>query len=99
MKILCKCIPKNIWICYNLDTIVAGDVYIYVNIKRVIYGLKQSDLLAYDNIVDNLASSGYSSIPNTIRMWKHDTKKTEFCLCVDDFGIKYLSDEDVHYLL
>ena len=32
-------------------------------------------------------------------MWKHDTKPITFCLCVDDFGVKYTNREDVEHLL
>ena len=32
-------------------------------------------------------------------MWGHTTKKTKFCLCVDDFGIKYFSKADADHLL
>ena len=31
-------------------------------------------------------------------MWKHKTRPTIFCLCIDDFGIKYFKDEDLHHL-
>ena len=31
-------------------------------------------------------------------MWKHETRDTIFCLCVDDFGVKYFSKEDVQHL-
>ena len=32
-------------------------------------------------------------------MWKHETRRTKFCLCVDDFGIKSFSDADTNHLL
>ena len=32
-------------------------------------------------------------------MWKHKERKTVFCLCVDDFGVKYHSKEDTDHLL
>ena len=34
----------------------------------------------------------------TLGLWKHKTKKTIFCLCVDNFGIKYYSAEDLQHL-
>ena len=45
------------------------------------YDIKQADLLAYDNIIDNVPSSGYSPISTTIDMWRHDTRKIFFSLC------------------
>jgi hypothetical protein len=31
--------------------------------------------------------------------WQHDTRPTKFCLCVDDFGVKYFSTADADHLL
>ena len=56
-------------------------------------------MLEYDHIVDILSSSSYSQIPTNIGMWKHDTKKAKLCPCVDNFEIKYFSDENAHHLL
>ncbi len=32
-------------------------------------------------------------------MWKHNTRKTKFCLCVDNFGIQYHSKADANHLI
>ena len=50
--------------------------YLYVIIIRGTHSIKQSSILVYDNLVDNIPSSNYSSIRTTIGMWKHDTKNT-----------------------
>ena len=31
-------------------------------------------------------------------MWEHETRPTKFCICVDDFGIKYFSKADAEHL-
>ena len=67
-----KYTPDDIWTHYSLDTIVADGGYLYAKIEREIYGLKQAAVLAYDHLVDNISSSGYSPIPTTIGMWKHN---------------------------
>ena len=41
---------------------------------------------------------GYEHILGSLGMWKHKTRKTIFCLCIDDFGITYFSKEDVQHL-
>jgi hypothetical protein len=99
MKIPWKYIPQDIRDRYNLETMVTADNYIYVKIKKGMYGLKQAAVLAYDNLVHNLAKSGYTPIAHTIGMWQHDTKRTKFCLCVDDFGVKYFCKDDAEHLL
>ena len=61
------------------------------------YGLKQAALLAHQQLITNLAPYGYHPIPDN-NFWKHETKPTIFCLCVDDFGIKYHSKADADHL-
>ena len=36
-----------------------------------------------------LAQFGYEPIPLTLSYWCHKINPTKFCLCVDDFGLKY----------
>ena len=67
--------------------------------KKGMYGLKQAAVLAYNNLVNNLREHGYAPIPQTVGLWKHKTLPTTFCLCVDDFGIKYFKKEHADHLL
>ena len=90
MKILYKYIPYYIWTCYSLETIVADDVYLYANNKMGAYGLKQADLLAYDILVENIWSSVYSPISDTIGMLKYDTKRTNFVFVWMVLGLNIL---------
>lgn len=61
------------------------------------YGLNQSAILAHQQLVQNLAPFGYHPNSNT-KFWKHETRPTIFCLCVDDFGVKYFSKDDSDHL-
>lgn len=99
MRILWKYIPEDIRIRYGLHEKLADDGYIYVKIKKGMYGLKQAAVLAFDNLVHNLSKHGYTPCPNTLGIWRHTTRKTKFCLCVDDFGVKYYSKADAQHLL
>ena len=40
---------------------------------------------------------GYYPVPFTNGLWEH--KSIFFCLCVDDFGVKYFSNDDANNLL
>ena len=62
------------------------------------YDLKQASVLAYQNLTKLLTNGGYQHIVESLGMQKHKTRKTHFCLCVDDFGVKYCSKEDVQHL-
>ena len=98
MKIPWKYFPTDIRTRYKLHDKVHKD-YIYVRIRRGMYGLKQAAILAYDQLVAHLKPHGYLPVPGTNGIFRHTTRRTKFCLCVDDIGIKYYNDDDVEHLL
>ena len=97
MKVHIKYFPADIIQQYALNNL-AHNGYIYIKIKKGMYGLKQASVLAYQNLTKLLTDGGYQHIVGSLGMWKHKTRKTLFCLCVDDFGVKYYSKEDVQHL-
>lgn len=99
MKIHMTYFPQDIIDQYYLNGKVTSDGYIYMCIKKGMYGLKQAAVISYDNIACNLNPHGYHPIPHTLGLWKHNTRKTTFCLCVDDFCIKYYNNDDADHLL
>jgi hypothetical protein len=98
MRIPLKYLPEDIMIRYNLSEKIHQN-YIYCKIKKGMYGLKQAAILAYNHLKQNLAPYGYEPIPHTDGLWRHKTRKITFCLCVDDFGIKYFNKQDVDHLI
>ena len=99
MRIHSRFFPPDVRKQYNIDSLIASDNYVYIRIKKGMYGLIQAATLAYKNLKKNLEPHGYYPCPNTEGLWKHVSRRTTFCLCVDDFGIKYFSKEDVNHLL
>jgi hypothetical protein len=99
MKIKYKYFPDDIRKKYELWNLVSADGYIYIRIKKGMYGLKQAALLAYQHLVKQLAPYGYHPCPYITGLWEHDTRRTIFCLFVDDFGVKYFSKQDAEHLL
>ena len=83
---------------YNLTSMFHNN-YIYCAINKGMYGLPQAAILAYDQLCEHLKNFGYTPIPGTSGMFQHCTRPTIFCLCVDDFGIKYFSKDDANHLL
>ena len=63
------------------------------------YGLKQAAVLAYDQLKKHLATHGCHLIKGTTGLWEHEMRQTKFCVCVNDFGIKYFNKEDLEHLL
>ena len=63
------------------------------------YGLKQAAILVYNNLQANLKPFGYVPVIGTVGLYKHESQLTIFCLCVDDFGIKYNNTRNTQHLL
>ena len=64
----------------------------------VFYGLKQSGRIAHDELVTHLLPYGYKPSKRTPGLWKHETKPISFILCVDDFGIRYIGENNLQHL-
>lgn len=75
------------------------DGYYYVEIAKGIYGLPQAGLLAQEKLIDHLQRKGYNMAKNTPCLFTHKTRKITFTLVVDDFGIKYVDEEDAKHLI
>ena len=83
---------------YNIDSIIASDGYVYCKIIKGMYGLKEAAMLAREKIMEILKPLGYYPDTQSPNIWYHHTRRTKFILCVDDFGVKYYSQEDVEHL-
>lgn len=99
MKLPLHIIPEEIRVQYNLYNLVESDGYVYIEIRKGMYGLKQAARLAFDNLVKLLAPHGYHPIRHMPGIWRHVSRPTIFTLCVDDFGVKYMNDDDAHHLI
>ena len=99
MRIPRALIPDEITEEYNLETYIESDNYLYCEIRKGMYGLKEAGIIAFKNLVKNLKPHGYSPMKYTPGLWKHNTKPTTFTLCVDDFGVKYFTPADAHHLI
>ena len=98
MKISARYIPQDIYSTYNITSKIKNGL-VYCKIKKGMYNLKQAALLAYKFLKQNLEPHGCIPIPHTVGLWKHKSRNVVFCLCVDDFGVKYYDKKDVHHLI
>jgi hypothetical protein len=62
--------------------------YVYLEIRKGMYGLKEASVLAYDQLKAHLSQYGYMPVRYTPGLWRHTTRGTTFTLAVDAFGIK-----------
>jgi hypothetical protein len=99
MRVHTSCIPQEVWDDPSYDIHPENDGYVYLEIRRGMYGLKEAGILAFNQLVKKLAPHGYEPMPFTPGLWRHRTKRTTFVLCVDDFGVKYFSKDDAQHLI
>ena len=63
------------------------------------YGLPQLGILASKLLKKRLAKDGYFELPHTPGLFKHESRHVWFQLTVDDFGIKYIGQENTLHLI
>ena len=64
--------------------------YVYAEIRKGIYGLKEAGILAYTALVDQLKSFSYYPINYIIGLWQQKTANMLFTRAVGDYGINFL---------
>ena len=99
MRIHSRYFPPDIIALYHIDGIIAEDGYVYTKITKGMYGLKQASVIAYNQLVSPMVPHGYYPVPFKTGLCPPKTRKTTFCLYVDDFGVKYFSKDDADHLL
>ena len=62
-------------------------------------GLPQAGILANKRLHCKLAPFGYFESVNTPGLWTHKSCPISFTLVVNEFGVKYVSQEDVDHLI
>ncbi len=75
------------------------DGYVYCKITRGMYGLPQSGIIAQELLKKRLPEYGYHQSKIINGFWKHKTKPICFTLVVDNFTVKYVSNEDAEHLI
>ena len=72
--------------------------WVYFEIIRGCYGLKQSGKLANDLLRTRLEKAGYYEAATTPGLWKHTWRPIQFTLIVDDFGVEYVGKKHADHL-
>jgi hypothetical protein len=97
MKMLLSRFPEEIIQKYNLNTL-AVDGWVYIEIRKDMYGLKQAGLLANQLLQTGLAPFGYYPARHTPGLWLHKTQPISFTLALDDFAVKYVGKHHAEHL-
>jgi hypothetical protein len=73
--------------------------FVYLEMRRAVWGLPQAGILANKLLHRRLLPHGYYECTNTLGLWKHEWQPISFTLVVDDFGVKYVGKEHVEHLI
>jgi hypothetical protein len=96
MKMLLSRFPEEIIQKYNLNDL-AVDGWVYIKIRKGMYGLKLAGLLANQLLQTCLAPFGYYPARHTPGLWLHKTRPISFTLVVDNFAVKYVGKQHAEH--
>ena len=92
-------IPDDVARHYKVATKDKSYGYVYIEIKRGMYELPQSGLLAQKLLEKRLNAEGYIQDIVVPSLWTHSWRPVTFTICVDDFGVKYVGKQYVDHLM
>ena len=90
-------IPQEFIDEYNILNFQSNG-WIYFEIIRGCYGIKQSKKLVNDLLRTRLEKANYYKAATTPRLWKHKWRPIQLVLIVDDFGVEYVGKQHAHHL-
>ena len=99
MKIHSKHFPPDIKELYHIYGIISEYGYVYIQIIKDVYEFIRKSFIYYNQLISHMDPHSYYFVPFTTGLWDNKTRRKTFCLCVDDFGVKYLNRYDADYLL
>jgi hypothetical protein len=97
IRMLLSRFPEEIVHSYNLNSL-AVDGWVYIEIRKGMYGLKQGGLLANQLLQTRLTPFGYYLARHTPGLWLHRPRPISFTLVVDDFAVKYVGKQHAEHL-
>jgi hypothetical protein len=97
MRLPISILPEEIIEKYHL-TRLAVDGWVYLEIRKGMYGLKQAGILANQLLQKRLKPFEYHQSRHAPGLWLHTTKPTAFSLVVEYFAIKYVTDAGVNQM-
>ncbi len=92
-------LPQEFGKLYDLTKIAEDNGYVYIKVQKGMYGLPQAGILAHILLEQGLNEHGYQQSQVTPGLWKHLLRPISFTLCINNFGVKYVSQEHAKHLL
>jgi len=97
MKMPLALFPNHIVKQYYLGE-KAKNGFVYLELRKAIYGLPQAGFLANKLLKERLEPHGYREVQQIPGLWKHITRPVQFSLVVYDFGVKYIGRKVLNIL-
>ena len=97
IRIQRKLIPDAVLKKHLLEPYLNNNSILF-EVNQGMYGLPQAGYLAQQRLVDHLAKYDYHET-STPCLFRHSTNGTTFALVVDDFGVKYCTEEAAEHLI
>jgi hypothetical protein len=97
MKMPLSRFPEKMVQQYNLNALTV-DGWVYIEIRKGMYGLKQAVLLVNHLLQTHLAPFVYYPARHTPGFWLHKTRSISFTLVVDDFAVNYVGKQHARHL-
>ena len=69
-----------------------------MEIRKGMHGLPQAGKISNIKLKTHISPFGYKPSQYTPGLWEHETIDTKLCLVIDDFGIKYASDDNLKHI-
>ena len=99
MNIPLRWFPQEIIDQYKIMDLVYKYGFVYVDIRKDMYVLKQAAFIASDRIVKLLKSHDYYPLRSNPGIWCHKTLPTKLTLRVENLGIKYANPAHYHHIV
>jgi len=97
-RISMSVMPQEIIDEYHLEQ-YAHNGWVYFELTKGMYGLKQAGRLANDLLSTRLNIHGYYECATTPGLWRHKWRPVIFALIVDNFAIQYTGRQHAEHLL
>jgi hypothetical protein len=97
MKMLLSRFPEEIIQKHNLNALTV-DGWVYIEIRKGMYGLKQAGLLENQLLQTRLAPFWYYPAWHTPGICLHKTRSISFTLVVEIFAVKYVGKQHAEHL-
>ena len=81
MRIHSKYFRPDIRDQYKIEGLIAVDGYVYINIIKGMYGLKQASIIAYNPLILHMEPHGYYPFSFKTGLWAHKTRKKILLEC------------------